>query len=64
MDRQPVRAFEELIVWQKAHAFVLNVYKISRHDLGYSSDSALGEDAAEVGRLLGSYARTLLSPSS
>jgi len=122
MDRQPARSFEDLIVWQKAHAFVLNVYKITRqfpreetygltsqirraavsvpaniaegfkrrgrsdkarlmnvaegsleearyylrlaHDLGYGSNSALSEDAAEVGRLLGSYARTLLTPSS
>ena len=30
MDRQPARSFEDLIVWQKAHAFVLNVYKLSR----------------------------------
>ena len=122
MDRQPARSFEDLIVWQKAHAFVLNVYKISRqfpreetygltaqlrraavsvpaniaegfkrrgrldkarmmnvaegsleearyylrlaNDLGYSPSAALTEDAAEVGRLLGSYARALLSPSS
>ena len=34
------------------------------HDLGYGPDSALTEDAAEVGRLLGSYARTLLLPPS
>jgi four helix bundle protein len=30
MDREPARSFEDLIVWQKAHAFVLNVYKLSR----------------------------------
>lgn len=30
MDRQPARSFEDLIVWQKAHAFVLNVYKTTR----------------------------------
>jgi len=30
MDRQPAQSFEDLIVWQKAHAFVLNVYRISR----------------------------------
>ena len=29
-DREPARSFEDLIVWQKAHAFVLNVYKLSR----------------------------------
>jgi len=25
MDRQPAQSFEDLIVWQKARAFVLNV---------------------------------------
>ena len=30
MDRQPAQSFEDLIVWQKAHAFVLNVYRMSR----------------------------------
>lgn len=30
MNREPARSFEDLIVWQKAHAFVLNVYKLSR----------------------------------
>ena len=122
MDRQPARSFEDLVVWQKAHAFVLNVYKITRqfpreetygltaqlrraavsvpaniaegfkrrgrsdkarmmniaegsleearyylrlaNDLGYGPITALTEDAAEVGRLLGSYARALLPPSS
>ena len=122
MDREPARSFEDLIVWQKAHAFVLNVYKTSRDfpreemygltaqlrraavsvpaniaegfkrrgrsdkarlmnvaegsleearyylrlakDLGYAPGGFLAEDAAEVGRLLGSYVRTLLSPSS
>jgi four helix bundle protein len=30
MQRQPAQSFEDLIVWQKAHALVLNVYKTSR----------------------------------
>lgn len=122
MERQPAQAFEDLIVWQKAHAFVLGVYKASRsfpreetygltaqlrraaisvpaniaegfkrrgrpdkarhmniaqgsleearyylrlaEDLGYGSDEALRADALEVARLLASYARPLLSPSS
>ena len=122
MDRQPARTFEDLIVWQKAHAFVLGVYKATRtfpreetyglaaqlrraavsvaaniaegfkkrgrpdkarhmniaegsleearyylrlaHDLGYKPGGALGEDALEIGRLLGSYARSILSSSS
>jgi four helix bundle protein len=122
MEREPARSFEDLIVWQKAHAFVLNVYKLTgafpreevyglsaqlrraavsvpaniaegfkrrgrpdkarfmnvaegsleearyylrlAHDLGYAPPQSLNEDAHEVGRLLGSYARTLLPPSS
>jgi four helix bundle protein len=30
MQRQPARNFQELIVWQKAHQFVLSVYRISK----------------------------------
>jgi four helix bundle protein len=30
MDREPARSFEDLVMWQKAHAFVLRVYKLSR----------------------------------
>ncbi|MDQ3331145.1 MAG: four helix bundle protein, partial [Planctomycetota bacterium] len=27
MDREPARRFEDLIVWQKAHALVLTIYR-------------------------------------
>lgn len=30
MSRPPAKNFQELIVWQKAHAFVLGVYKLTR----------------------------------
>ena len=30
MDRAPARTFEDLIVWQKAHALVLSVYRLTR----------------------------------
>ena len=30
IDREPAKSFEDLVVWQKGHAFVLNVYKLSR----------------------------------
>jgi four helix bundle protein len=30
MERMPARRFEDLVVWQKAHQFVLNVYRFSR----------------------------------
>ena len=29
MDKIPARTFQDLIVWQKAHEFVLSVYKFS-----------------------------------
>ena len=30
MNRAPARSFEDLIVWQKAHQFVLSVYRMTR----------------------------------
>ncbi|MGI9065631.1 MAG: four helix bundle protein [Pyrinomonadaceae bacterium] len=30
MQRLPARSFQDLIVWQKAHQFVLGVYRVSR----------------------------------
>ena len=44
----PARTFQDLqdlIVWQKAHQFVLSVYKITE----------------EVSKLLGAYAKSILS---
>jgi four helix bundle protein len=29
MDRPPAKTFQDLVVWQKAHAFVLAVYQLS-----------------------------------
>jgi four helix bundle protein len=31
MKRQPAKSFQDLIVWQKAHQFVLSVYRFSQH---------------------------------
>jgi four helix bundle protein len=30
MERRPAQRFEDLVVWQKAHQFVLRVYRFSR----------------------------------
>ncbi|MDX6269758.1 MAG: hypothetical protein QOD28_981 [Acidobacteriota bacterium] len=30
MERLPARTFQDLIVWQKAHEFVLSVYRLSK----------------------------------
>ena len=122
MDREPARSFEDLVVWQKAHAFVLDVYRLTKgfpreetygltaqirrsavsipaniaegfrkrgrpdkarlmnvaegsleetryylrlaNDLGYKTDPTMAAKAAEVGKLLSAYSRTLLTPSS
>lgn len=29
MDRQPAKTFQDLLVWQKAHQFVLQMYRLS-----------------------------------
>lgn len=39
MKRNPARTFTDLIVWQKAHEFVLNVYK---HTEGFPSHEIYG----------------------
>ena len=31
MERQPAKTFEDLIVWQKAHQFVLSIYDATRN---------------------------------
>jgi four helix bundle protein len=121
-QREPARTFEDLIVWQKAHTFVIEVYRLTAafpreevygltaqvrraavsvpaniaegfkrrgradkarlmnvaegsleearyylrlaRDLGYTSDTTLADNAHEIGRLLGSYSRTILTSSS
>lgn len=30
MERLPARSFQDLVVWQKAHQFVLEVYRLTR----------------------------------
>jgi four helix bundle protein len=30
MDRAPAKSFEDLIVWQRSHALVLEIYKLSK----------------------------------
>jgi four helix bundle protein len=31
MKRQPAKSFQDLIVWQKTHQFVLSAYRFSQH---------------------------------
>ena len=30
-DRRPAQSFRDLLVWQKAHRFVLAIYEFTRH---------------------------------
>ncbi len=51
MERQPARSFQDLIVWQKAHAFALAVYRCTepfpKHEL-FALTSQLRRAAASV----------------
>ena len=64
--RAPARTFEDLVVWQKAHQFVLAVYHLSRtfprseiYDV--SETSRLLE---EVSKLLEAYSQSILNSDS
>ena len=53
MNRTPARTFQDLIVWQKAHQFVLGVYRYTsgfpRSELyGLTSTSQLRRAAASI----------------
>lgn len=45
--REPAQAFEDLIVWQKAHAEARYYLRLAR-DLGYPVNPVLSEDALEI----------------
>jgi four helix bundle protein len=49
--RNPARTFQDLVVWQKAHAFVLAVYKLTenfpRHEI-YGLSSQLRRAAVSI----------------
>jgi four helix bundle protein len=51
MEKMPAKSFEELLVWQKAHQFVLAVYKLTdnfpKHEL-YGLTSQLRRAAVSV----------------
>src|SRR5258706_8124002 len=51
MARPPAQSFEDLLVWQKAHAFVLRVYKLSHefpHTETYGLTAQLRRAAVSV----------------
>ena len=48
MDRMPAQSFQDLVVWQKAHAFV----------------PALSGQAEEVAKLLTAYTRSIRASAS
>ena len=50
-SQKPAKTFQDLIVWQKAHRFVLEIYKISRNfpsDEKYGLTSQLRRAAVSV----------------
>ena len=55
--RKPAKSFQDLLVWQKAHQFVLD-------DLGFGSAFELSPKAEEITKLLDTYSRCILTPDS
>lgn len=51
MEREPAQSFEDLIVWQRAHSFVLEVYRLTdgfpKHEL-YGLTSQLRRAAVSI----------------
>jgi hypothetical protein len=76
----PARTFRDLVVWQKAHEFVLGVYnytsgfpkhelygltsQMRRADLGYGLTEELSTRIEEVSRLINAYSRAILTSDS
>jgi hypothetical protein len=60
MDRQPAR----LMNVAEGSLEVARYHLRLAQGLGYARERELSEDVAEIGRLLGSYARPLLHPAS
>ncbi|HEY0348711.1 MAG TPA: four helix bundle protein [Pyrinomonadaceae bacterium] len=63
MNRPPAKNFQDLIVWQKAHEFVLSVYRLTRtflaRDLEYGYDQQMAQ-LEEVSKLLDRYCAAIL----
>lgn len=57
-ERQAARTFRDLVVWRKAHEFVL------AEDLRYGQTRELMNSLEEVSRLLNSYAKAILTSDS
>ncbi len=62
--RIPAKRFEELVVWQKAHQFVLEIYLILANDLEYGDVSNLNLLIEEVSKLLEAYSHAILNSDS
>jgi|LAHU01.1.fsa_nt_gb hypothetical protein len=54
--RMPAATFEDLVVWQKAHQFVLSAYRLSRSSPNLNPTA---RSRNEVSKLLESYSRSI-----
>ena len=61
--RAPATTFEDLVVWQKTHQFVLGVYRLSR-TFPRSETYGLRTVLVEVSRLLEAYSQAILNSDS
>lgn len=73
MKRPPAKSFQDLLVWQKAHHFVLAVYLytegfpdslILAQDLGYGDNTELRNQLEEISKLLEAYLSSILNSGS
>jgi hypothetical protein len=55
----PAKSFDRLIVWQRAHQFV-----ILAKDLSYGDTAQLTSQLVEVSKLIESYTAKILAPGS
>ncbi|AQQ70642.1 four helix bundle protein [Limihaloglobus sulfuriphilus] len=60
--REPAKTFQELIVWQKAHGFVIEVYKATE-TYPKAELFALTQQSEEIAKLISSYHKALAANS-
>jgi four helix bundle protein len=63
MNRESAQSFQDLIVWQKAHEFVLAVYRCSNR-FPKTESYELTSQLEEVSKLISSYIKRIQERNS